>query len=383
LLATGTFAAGTSAYVVAGLMPVLSASLDVSVTVAGQLVTAFALVYAVASPVLAAVTGRWERRRLLVAALLVMAVGNALAAVAPNYATLFAARMVTALGAAVYTPTATAVATELNPPERRARAIATIFGGLTIALVVGVPMGNVLAEPLGYQGVFILVAALIAVSAVGVHLVLPTVAAPPVIGLRDRLRVVGDRRILPMFMVTLLATVATLSVYTYLTSLLSDIADVRGSTAGMLLLVYGVGGVLGNMIGGRVTDRFGSRGPLIVAMVAGIVTMSALPLAASTVPGAAVILLVWGMATWSFNPPMQNRLVELSPSTAGLVLAMNAAAIYLGVGLSGVAGGVVISLSGTVTLGPVAAALTVVALAVFVRTSQPPFAGSTTQSGPG
>jgi predicted MFS family arabinose efflux permease len=151
----------------------------------------------------------------------------------------------------------------------------------------------------------------------------------------------------------------------------------------MLLLVYGVGGVLGNMIGGRVTDRFGSRGPLIVAMVAGIVTMSALPLAASTVPGAAVILLVWGMATWSFNPPMQNRLVELSPSTAGLVLAMNAAAIYLGVGLSGVAGGVVISLSGTVTLGPVAAALTVVALAVFVRTSQPPFAGSTTQSGPG
>jgi predicted MFS family arabinose efflux permease len=381
LLATGTFAAGTSAYVIAGLLPTLSEELDVSVSAAGQLVTGFALVYAVASPMLAAVTGRWERRRLLVVALLVMALGNALSAIAPNYWTLFVARMLTALGAAVYTPTATTVATELNPPERRARAIATIFGGMTIALVIGVPMGNLLAGPLGHEGVFALVAALIALSAWGVWLVVPRVDAPPPVSLRDRLLVLADRRLLAMLAVTLLATLATLSVYTYLTPLLAETAGVHGSTAGLLLLAYGVGGVLGNTIGGRVTDRFGTRSPLIVAMSGGIVTMSLLPVVASSVLGAAVILLVWGAATWSFNPPMQSRLVEMSPTTAGLVLAMNASAIYLGVGLSGVAGGLVISFSSTIALGPIAAAVTVLALVVFAL--QPSFAGSTTQSGPG
>lgn len=384
LLATGTFAAGTSAQVIAGVLPEVSTSLHVSVAATGQLLTAFALTYAVASPLLAAATGRWERRRLLVAAMAMMAVGNALAAVAPNYATLFAARMFTALGAAVYTPTATTVATELNPPERRARAIATVFGGLTMALVIGIPLGSLLAEPLGYKGVFALVAVLIAIAAVAVWFMVPSVPAPPVVGLRDRLRVVADRRIMPMLVVTLLVSVAGISVYTYLTELLADVTDVHGGMLSLLLFVYGLGGVLGNVIGGLVTDRFGSRVPLVISLAGCVVAMALLPWVASTgFVGAAVVLLVWGMATWSINPPMQNRLVDIAPKTAGLVLAINAAAIYLGVGLSGVAGGLVISFSGTRALGPVAAVVAAVALIVFVAATQPSLTRSTTQSGPG
>jgi predicted MFS family arabinose efflux permease len=384
LLATGTFAAGTSAQVIAGVLPEVSASLHVSVAATGQLLTAFALTYAVASPLLAAATGRWERRRLLVAAMAMMAVGNALAAVAPNYATLFAARMFTALGAAVYTPTATTVATELNPPERRARAIATVFGGLTMALVIGIPLGSLLAEPLGYKGVFALVAVLIAIAAVAVWFMVPSVPAPPVVGLRDRLRVVADRRVMPMLVVTLLVSVAGISVYTYLTELLADVADVHGGMLSLLLFIYGLGGVLGNVMGGLVTDRFGSRVPLVISLAGCVVAMALLPWVASTgFVGAAVVLVVWGMATWSINPPMQNRLVDIAPKTAGLVLAINAAAIYLGVGLSGVAGGLVISFSGTRALGPVAAVVAAVALIVFVAATQPSLTRSTTQSGPG
>src|SRR5882724_11646062 len=384
LLATGTFAAGTSAQVIAGVLPEVSASLHVSVAATGQLLTAFALTYAVASPLLAAATGRWERRRLLVAAMAMMAVGNALAAIAPNYVTLFAARMLTALGAAVYTPTATTVATELNPPERRARAIATVFGGLTMALVIGIPLGSLLAEPLGYKGVFALVAVLIATAAVAVWFIVPSVPAPPPVGLRERLGVVADRRVLPMLVVTLLVSVAGISVYTYLSELLADVLDVHGGMLSLLLFSYGLGGVLGNVIGGLVTDRFGSRVPLVFSLAGCVVTMALLPFVASTgFVGAAAVLVVWGMATWSINPPMQNRLVDIAPKSAGLVLAINAAAIYLGVGLSGVAGGLVISFSGTRALGPVAAVVAAVALIVFVAATQPSLTRSTTQSGPG
>ncbi|RSM61791.1 MFS transporter [Kibdelosporangium aridum] len=385
MLATGTFAAGVSAQVIAGVLPDLAAARQVSVATAGQLLTAFALTYAVGSPLLAAFTGRWERRRLLVTAMAVMALGNGLAAVAPNYGLLFAARMITALGAAVYTPTATVVAATLNPVERRARAFATVFGGLTVALVIGIPLSSALVSSLGYQGVFGVVAGLTAAAAVAVWLVLPRVPAPAPASLRSRFALLADRRIVAMLVVTLLISIAGLSVYTYLTSVLAEITGVHGAAVSLMLFAYGLGGVLGNWLGGRVTDRLGTRAPLICALALCAVSLAVLPWAASVVVGAVVILVVWGMANWSINPPMQSRLVDLAPSSAGLTLAMNAAAIYLGIGLSGVTGGLVLEFSGTLALGPVAAVIALAALVVFIAASrgQDSLARSTTQSGPG
>lgn len=384
LLATGTFAAGTSAQVIAGVLPDLAASQQVSVATAGQLLTAFALTYAVGSPLLAALTGRWDRRTLLVTAMAVMALGNALAAVAPNYAFLFGARMVTALGAAVYTPTATVVAASLNPPERRTRAFATVFGGLTVALVAGVPLSSALAPSLGYRGVFAVVAGLTAVATVAVWLVIPRVEPPEFTSLRARLAMLGDRRIVALLTVTLLISIAGLSVYTYLSSVLDEITGITGSAVSLMLFAYGAGGVLGNWLGGRAAERFGTRAPLTCALVLFTLALALLPIAASNAAGAVVVLVLWGMANWSINPPMQSRLVDTAPESAGLTLALNASAIYLGIGLSGVTGGLVLSLSGTAALGPVAAVIAAAALGVFLVASraQSP-TRSTTQSGPG
>ena len=141
LLSAGAFAVGTSAYIVSGMLPAVAAALGVSLTAAGQLTTAFALAYALGAPLLAVLCGRWERRTLLVVALLTAGVGNLLAALAPSYPLLLAARVLSAFGAAAFTPAATLVATQLSPPERRGRAVAAVFSGLTLALVVGVPAG--------------------------------------------------------------------------------------------------------------------------------------------------------------------------------------------------------------------------------------------------
>lgn len=364
LLAAGAFAVGTSAYVVSGVLPAVSAELGVSLTAAGQLTTAFALAYAVSAPLLATVTARWERRRLLVAALLVAAAGNALSAVATTYPLLLGGRIVAALGAAVYTPAATLFATALRPPAERGRAVAVVFGGLTVSLAVGVPASSLLAGSLGYRGVFALVALAAVVTAVAVRTMLPLLAGAPAVPLRERFAAAADRRVLTVLAITVFGVVATMSVYIYVVPLLTATTGLPGSTIGALLLAYGLGAMVGNVWGGRATDRFGSV-PTLFAVLAGFIVMIVtLPVTATTAIGAGLALFVWSVFTWSFNPPVQNLLLELAPA-GGLVLSLNASAIYLGMGLAGVLGGTVIDTAGVLALPVVGAALGVVVVALL------------------
>ncbi len=366
MLALGTFAVGTSGYVVAGLLPALVGELRVSASAAAQLVTAFAIAYAVGSPLFAALTGRWERRKLLVAALLVTALGNALAALAPGYALLFGARMVTAIGAAVFTPAASAVAAELTSPERRGRAVALVFGGLTIATILGVPLGGLLSAQLGYRWVFGLVAVFAVAGAVAVRLALPMVAAPPPVRFAERFTVARDPRVLAMLGATVLGCLAAFSVYTFISPVLAATAGITGTAVSVLLFSYGAGGWLGNVLGGRATDRWGARRPLLLTFLGITVVLALLPVVATTVAGAAVVLFLWGFCTWSVNPPIQHRLIELAPGTAGLLLSLNASAIYLGVGLSGVVGGLVLDTGGPTVLPEMAAVLTAVGAVIVL-----------------
>lgn len=362
VLAFGAFGVGTSGYIVAGLLPALTGELHVSATAAAQLVTAFAIAYAIGSPLFAAATGTWERRTLLVAALAVTGAGNLFAALAPGYGSLLVARVVTAVGAAVFTPAASAVAAELTVPERRGRAVALVFGGLTVALIFGVPLGSLISQHFGYRPAFALVAAFSLASALAVRFALPTVAAPPRVGFAERFAAGRDPRVLVMLATTVLACLAAFMVYTFVSPLLAATAGVHGTTVTVLLFCYGVGGAIGNFAGGRATDRWGSRTPLLVVTVAITAVMALLPLTTVTPVAAGISLFVWGLATWSFNPPVQHRLIELAPGHAGLVLSLNASAIYLGVGLSGVVGGAVLASGGPLLLPEVAAALTLAAL---------------------
>ncbi|MFI7358418.1 MFS transporter [Streptomyces avidinii] len=340
-LALGAFAVGTSGYVVTGVLPQLSEELSVSLSTAGLLTTSFAVAYAIGSPLLAVAMGGWRRRPLIVAALLVAAAGNALAALAPNFGVLLAARIVTAVGAAVFTPAATAVAAELSGPERRARAAAWVFGGLVTATIVGVPAGTLLVGPLGYRGVFWLVAAFCALSSVAVAVAVPEVAAPPRVSLRRRVEVASDARVVSVLGITLAASLGVFTVYTYAAPVLADTVGAHGTGLSLLLFGYGIGGAIGNVLGGVAADRFGYRMPLLVAVSGSVIALSALSVVHSTAL-AAVLLFVWGVSSWGFNPPVQRRLLELSPGAGSLLLALNASALYLGIGLSGVIGGAVL-----------------------------------------
>lgn len=366
LLAAGAFAVGASAYVVTGVLPEISAETGVSLSVAGQLATAFALAYAVGAPIVATVAGRLGRRTLLVAALLIAALGNLITALAPTYPMLLAGRIVAALGAAAYTPAATMVATSFYPPAQRGRAVAIVFGGLTVALALGVPAGSLLGGPLGFRGVFALVAAAGLLAAVGVRLLVPAVPAPPHVTLRERVAVLSDRTVQVVLLVTVLGVLSVMSVYIYVVPLLAAYTGVTGPAIGALLTVYGVGALIGNTLGGRAADRFGPRRTLQVVFGAIIVALVTLPLTLTTVPGAVVALLAWSIVTWAFNPPFQSLILDVAGEQGGLALSLNASAIYLGAGLSGMVGGLVVSGPGVQALPLVGAALAVVGAAIFL-----------------
>lgn len=368
LLAAGTFAVGTSAYVVSGVLPAVSADLRVTLSAAGQLATAFALSYAIGAPLLATLTGRWERRTLLVAALLTAGVGNAIAAVAPNYPLLIVGRVVAALGAAAYTPAATLFATGMLPPAARGRAVAVVFGGLTVALVIGVPLGSLLGASLGYRGVFALVSAVCLAVAAGVALLLPKMEPSAPVPLRERFAAAADRRVLLVLAVTVVGVLAALTVYTYAAPFLTATGDIHGATIGLVLLAYGLGGVFGNILGGRATDRFGPMRTLIGASIGVAAGAALLPFGATSVVGASLVLFVWAGFGWAFNPPVQALLLELGPE-GGLLLSLNASAIYFGAGLSGIVGGLVISVAGVGALPVISVALSlvVIVLALLLR----------------
>jgi predicted MFS family arabinose efflux permease len=234
-----------------------------------------------------------------------------------------------------------------------------------------VPAGTVLGGPLGYRG-----AAVCLLSALSVRFLLPTVAASPAVGLRARLAVAADPAVLAVLGISVLSLVAVMSVYTYVAPLLAASAGVSGPVLSLLLVGYGLGALVGNDLGGRLTDRFGSLRPLTVILPVFALVIATLPITATTAVGAGIALFVLG-AGWTVNSPIQTRLIEITPDNSALVLSLNASAIYLGAGLSGIVGGLVVDAFGVLALPPVAVLFQVAAigLLIVVRRQEPTAAG--------
>lgn len=343
MLAVGTFVVGTDAFVVAGFLPAMSAELGVSIGAAGQSVSVFAVSYAVLSPVIATVTATFPRRRLLVLALSVLAAANLLSALAPTFAILLVSRVLAATGAAAYTPNAGAVAAALVSPERRGRALATVIGGLTVATAIGVPVGTVAAQVMGWRVALALVGALSGIVVAALALTLPWVEGGERLKLRVRVAVLGNqtvRRILP---VTILGMAAAYTAYAYAIPAFAAVG-VGQESAQWMLLIYGTGAILGAQISGRLTDRFGGAPVLMVGYIMMAFTLAALTgLALSTIAApiiVGVLTLAWGASSWCQTPPQQHRLIDAAPGHAPLVIALNSSALYLGIGLGTAVGGI-------------------------------------------
>ncbi len=361
-LALGTFAVGTAGFVTAGILPPISDSFEISVATAGLMVTVFAIAYAVCAPVLAAATGRWPRRVLLTVSLAVFVVGSTATALAPSFGAALGGWVVTAIGAALFVPTASVTAATLVAPEQRGRALSIVLGGTTAGAALSVPIGTMLGAAFGWRVTIWFVVALGVAVALGIIALLPAVPTPPAIGLRRRLAPLEDRRVTTVLLTTLLVMAGGYTVYTYVTLVFDRATGGDGTSLAALLFAFGIGGVVGNLGAGSLTDRLGSRAVLNLAVVILAIDFALLPLSSAYFPAALVAVAVWGVSGWAIMVPQQHRLIATSPGSAPLVVALNSSALYLGVALSGPIGAAGIELVGAYQLGLIAAGLLVLGL---------------------
>ncbi|MBM7069477.1 MFS transporter [Actibacterium sp. 188UL27-1] len=363
ILSASNFVIGMGAFVVVGLLTPISTSFGMSTSGAGWVMTVYAIAYAISSPLLVAGTGRIGRRRVMAAGLGLFAVACLMSAVAPNPTVLLAARVLAAAGAGLFTPIAAATAAALSPPDRRARSLAAVFFGLTLAQVVGVPVGSYIAYTFGWRLAFGIVAALAVPCIWLIWTRVPAGLKFQPVSLSDLRSILGNGPVLLAVLFTTSFLGSVYVIYTYMAPLLEETMGFGRNGIALALVVFGCGAVIGNLLGGVLADRVGPVCTLIGLAGLQIVIMpvfSLLPLAPIGLVG---LIMVWSVFGWSFMAGQQVRLIAMEPQSAGVVLALNAAAIYVGAALGSSLGGAVLDRFGLAALGIAGGAVAALALA--------------------
>jgi predicted MFS family arabinose efflux permease len=367
-LALGAFAIGTESYALAGLLPLLSKDLGVTVALAGQLITAFALAYALGSPLLAVATADKDRRLILLVSISTFGLFNILAAFAPSYAVLFIARIGMALSAGTFMPAASAYAVAISPVERRGRSLSIIYSGLTFATVIGVPVGVLVGERLGWRSIFLGAASLALLALIGLVFNLRRVEHQTGASLAERIAIARRPDVLNALIITVVALTGAFTVYTYLAPFLAETTGLTGDAVAVVLFLFGFGSTIGNLAAGSAADRFGPDRVMAVILVSLTALFAILTLSAQFLPPHSArwviipVIGLWGFVGFSFPATQQARLVGMAPRLAPVTISLNASAIYLGISLGAVLGSLVVSHHAVARIGWVAVTCDVLAL---------------------
>jgi len=340
-LAFINFAVGAGAFLVIGMLSPLAQLLSMSKVQAGWVMSAYALGYALTSPLLIALTGALQRRTVILAGIAVFIAASVLSAAALTPALLYAARVLAAIGAGMITPVAAAIAVATSTEATHGKALSFVFAGMTIAQVVGVPGGAFIGYTFGPPVAFVVAALLCALGFIWVALAVPRdVRFQP-----QSLAMLGRTILSPRHLVAVLLTV-TIATSGYLgVTFMGPLAELRlgmgGNGVALMLVAGGIGAFIGNIIAGRLTDRLGASRSLLLFLIGQALLLPAFTLIPYGVALGLALSFCWNFAGWGFTVPQQTRLMELDPKTQGVMLALNAAGIYLGTGIgSAIAGAV-------------------------------------------
>lgn len=362
------FGITTGEFVLAGILPAVADGLDVSIPSAGLLVTAYALGMIAGGPLLTALTARHPRKPLIMVLLAVAVAGNVASAVAPTYAVLFAGRVITALVTATFFANALVIVATAAPAGRQASAVARLVLGMNLAMVLGAPLGTLVGDRWGWRATFVAIAVCCAVGLALIPALVPATAGAPTSATAE-LGVFRRPPVCLAITVTAVGNVGLLVVFTYFAPLVTEVAGFAESAVPVLLLFYGVGAAVGNLVGGRLADRAPrtSQPVLLGALAAALVLLW---VAAESAPATAVLVFVVGALGFAVIPGMQARVLSAAEEAPTLAIAVNASAYQVAAAFAGWLGGAALTM-GTRSLYLVAAALTLAGVAVSaVRVSR-------------
>ncbi len=346
-LTISAFGIGTTEFVIVGLLPTVAKDLSITIPSAGLLVSLYAMGVAIGAPILTALTSRIPRKKLLLSLMVLFIIGNGLASVAPGFATLVIARIITGFAHGVFFSIGSTIAAALVPAEKRASAISIMFAGLTVAIVTGVPLGTFIGQHFGWRATFIGVAILGVIGLVSSMILVPAqLKKEKSASLKTQLKVITNKRLVLAFLMTALGYGGTFVAFTYLSPILQEITGLSESVVSIVLLLYGVAIAIGNLLGGK----FSNNNPLRTLLWMFVLQAAVLLIFSFTAshPVAAIITLFFlGALSFASVPGLQLFVVQTAekhlPGTEDVASAFNIAAFNVGIAIGAYTGGLIVA----------------------------------------
>lgn len=343
VLALISFLVGTSNYIISGILDQIAKTLETSIAAAGQLITVYSLAYAIATPVLMALTAKLDRRKLLLYSLGLFIAANLLTFILPGMGLFIAARIMMAIGAGVVTVTALSIAARIAPPGKQASYIATVTIGITASLIIGVPLGRMVATAFGWKAVFLVIAVLGVFAMLVIAAVIPRMQGDKPVPLLKQFALLKRPQVFVALAITFFWLGGYSLAYTYISPFLLDVAHLDGSLISAALLVFGIASLIGSKVGGYSADKRGIISTLIVGMVLHAISLILLSLAGQSVIAVFAVLILWSFAAWSSGPTQQFNLVSLVPESSGVMLSLNTSVMQLSMAVGAGIGGLIIN----------------------------------------
>ena len=367
-LTLSAFAIGTTEFVIVGLVPTIANDLGVSLPSAGLLVSLYAVGVAIGAPVLTALTGRWNRKVVLISLMGLFVMGNLLAWQAPSYETLIIARILTGLAHGVFFSIGSMIATSLVSKDKEASAIAIMFTGLTVALVTGVPLGTWIGQHFGWRATFLVVSSLGIIALIGSAVLVPKNLKQSIPAtFKEQLQVIVKPRLLLVYLMTILGYGGTFTAFTYLAPILEQQTGFASSTIGIIMLVYGVSVAVGNIWGGKLADKRGPISALSIIFSALTIILLAFTFTMESKVAAVLTILIWGAFAFGNVPGLQLYVVKQAkkhtPNAVDVASGLNIAAFNIGIALGSITGGLVVEhmeLKDTAWIGAVVSLLALI-----------------------
>jgi len=371
LLAIVSFLVGTSEYVISGILDKISDTLGISITSAGQFVTIFSFVYAICTPILMALTAKIERQKLLVGALGIFVLANMMSFVLPGFGLFVLSRVLMALGAGMVVVTALDIAAKIAPEGKQASSIATVVMGFTTSLIIGVPLGRMIAEAYGWKSVFGFIAITGLLAIFVLYRTIPRVIGDAPVPLTKQLALLKNKKVALGLSITFFWLGGYSIAYTYISPYLLNVAGLHEEVLSGGLLAFGLASLIGSKFGGYSTDKWGVSSTLIGGMllhIAALLLLSVTVGLTSSWGFVVVVLVLWSFAAWSSGPTQQYNLIRIEPNYSGIMLGLNQSTMQLSMAAGAGIGGLAvdrISLSSITWFGTIGVAIAVAASLVL------------------